>query len=139
MTLPKCLFSDFYFYVKISTAILLKLCSLFFIIFVKRTFAIRFAHLKRGNAYLRSKSFFTPWIATSTPRISSNTAKISCKVFPRSRPVINNAFVSLLMVIPSAVKVTAIINTIGIQSMQPWRFVFFKNTAQATRASTDNS
>ena len=52
---------------------------------------------------------------------------------------VNNAFVSLLMVIPSAVKVTAIINNIGIQSIQPWRFVFLRNTAQATRASTDNS
>lgn len=36
VTLPKCLFSDFYFYVRISTAILLKLCSLFFIIFFKK-------------------------------------------------------------------------------------------------------
>ena len=24
-------------------------------------------------------------------------------------------------------------------NMQPWRFVFLRNTAQATRASTDNS
>ncbi len=63
---------------------------------------------------------FTPWIATSTPRISSNTAKTSCKVFPKgSRPVVTSAFVSFVMVMPSAVKVTAIMNTIGIQSMQP--------------------
>ena len=50
-----------------------------------------------------------------------------------------NAFVSFTIVIPSAVNVTAIINTIGPQSMNPWRFVFFKNTAQATSASTDNN
>ena len=36
VTFPKCLFSDFYFYVRISTAILLRLCSLFFIIFFKK-------------------------------------------------------------------------------------------------------
>ena len=82
-----------------------------------------------------SNSFLTPWIATSTPRISSNTANISCNVFPRSRPVENSAFESFVIVIPSAVKVTAIMNTIGIQSMQPWRLVFFKNTAHATSVS----
>ncbi len=48
-----------------------------------------------------------------------NTANTSCKVFPRSRPVDTSAFESFVMVMPSAVKVTAIINTIGIQSMQP--------------------
>lgn len=29
--------------------------------------------------------------------------------------------------------------TIGPQSMAPWRFVFFKNTAQAIRASAESS
>ena len=51
--------------------------------------------------------------------VNSSTANTSCSVFPRSRPLVINAFVSFMMVMLSAVKVTAIMNSIGTQSIQP--------------------
>ena len=42
-----------------------------------------------------SNSFLMPCTATITPRIRSRTAKISCRVFPRSRPVVIRAPASL--------------------------------------------
>ena len=87
----------------------------------------------------RSNSFLIPCTATITPRIRSKTANISWRVLPRLKPVVINAFPSLKIVIPKAVKVTAIINTMGIHSMAPCLLVRFRKTAQAIRARTDNS
>lgn len=78
-------------------------------------------------------------MATMMPRIRSRTAKINCSVFPRLNPVLMNALPSLKIVIESAVKVTAIIKNMGIHSINPCLFVFFRNTAQAIRANTDKS
>ncbi len=68
---------------------------------------------------LFQEQFLDTLNATNTPRINSSTANTSCSVFPRSRPVVINAFVSFMMVMLSAVKVTAIMNSIGTQSIQP--------------------
>ena len=88
-----------------------------------------------------SKSFLMhPGLQPST-LCNSNTANISCKKFPKIQTCCyKQIFESFTIVIPSAVKVTAIINTIGTQSINPDPWFSLKcNKAAATSASTDNS
>ena len=69
-----------------------------------------------GDEY---EDFIKSYEAPRTYGLRVNTAKISCKVFPTSSPVVMNALLNLTIVMLSAVNVTAIMNTIGPQSMNP--------------------
>ena len=82
-----------------------------------------------------------PWNATVTPSAKSATAKTSCKQSPATFadvPPTTSCVLDTIVKV-KATKVTTSIITIGIQSIQPWRFVDLKNTAQAIKAKALNN